>query len=94
MYRQASPRRCRPPDWLLAAIHVKFWFAASVLLPLLYCTCPVVPAGIAVPPLPPITRHAPDAPLLFVAFSSYCRMTALFDATLRFEPVPVTIWFA
>ena len=56
-----------------------------------------MPDPVAAPPvvpLPPITRHAPDAPLLFVALASYCRTTALFDATERLLPVPVTIWLA
>ncbi len=79
---------------LFALSHVKFELAASWLLPLLYCTWPVVPAGMALPPEPPMTRHAPVAPLLLVAVASYCRMTALLEATLRLVPVPVTIWFA
>ena len=78
----------------VAASQVKLLLAASALLPLLYCTCPVVPAGMALPPLPPITRQAPVAPDEFVAVVSYCKITALFEATVRLLPVPVTIWFA
>src|SRR5450631_2448989 len=74
---------------LFVLSHVILLSAAKVLVPLLNCTWPVVPAGTPLPPepLPPTTRQRLAAP-------SYCKATELLFAIDRSEPVPVMILFA